>query len=141
MKLKNWTDRTVLNKFLPISKKVSELFRSPNIVLATKSSSLVQLCSFLVGRLHISQHWWPNKQNGLNEPFWTSFYLYPKSIRARWGLTFSIIEHCFGHQIVNFSTIVLIFDGYALLQPLLAMSLKNWTERTVLDKFLPISKK
>ena len=36
-----------------------------------------------------------------------------KSIRARWGLTFSVTEHCFGHQIVNFRRIVLIFDGQA----------------------------
>ena len=36
-----------------------------------------------------------------------------KSIRARWGSTFSITEHCFEHEIVNFSPIVLIFGGYA----------------------------
>ena len=44
--LKNRTDRTNLDKFLTSSKKVSELFLSPNIVLVTKSSILVQLCSF-----------------------------------------------------------------------------------------------
>ena len=44
------------------------------------------------------------------------FYLFPeKSIRARRGLTYSITEHCFGHQIVNFSRIVLIYDGQASL--------------------------
>ena len=47
----------------------------------------------------------------LNEPLWTCFYLFPKIIRARSGLTFSITEHCFGHQIVNFGPIVLIFGG------------------------------
>ena len=102
MKLKSWSHRTVLDKFLPIYKKVSELFRSPNIVLVTKSSNLVQLCWFLVDKLQISPHWGWNKQNALNDPFWTSFYLLPESIHARWGLTFSITEHCFGHQIVNF---------------------------------------
>ena len=56
MKLKNWTERTILDMFLPISKK---------------------------------------------------------SIRVRWGLTFSITEHCFGHQIVNLNPIVLSFGGYA----------------------------
>ena len=40
-------------------------------------------------------------------------YLFPKSIGARWGLNFSITEHCFGNQIVNFSQIVLIFGGQA----------------------------
>ena len=53
--IKNWTERTILDKFLPISKK---------------------------------------------------------SIR-----TFSITEHGFGHQIVNFSSIVHIFGGQAPLLP------------------------
>ena len=34
-------------------------------------------------------------------------------IRARWGLTFSITEQCFGHQIVTFGRIVLNFGGQA----------------------------
>ena len=56
MKTNSWTERTIFDQFLPISKK---------------------------------------------------------SIRARWLLTFSITEHCFGHQIVNLGPIVLIFGGYA----------------------------
>ena len=36
-----------------------------------------------------------------------------KSILARWGLTFSITEQCFGHQMVNISQIVLIYGGQA----------------------------
>ena len=64
------------------------------------------------------------------------FTYFPKSIR-----TFSITEHCCCHQIVNCCTIVLIFGGYALLQPYLAMNKKKWTKRTILDKFLPISQK
>ena len=92
-------------------KKVSELFPSPNIVLVTESSILVQLCSFLLDRLHFGHYGGWNEKIGLSELFWTSFQLFPKSIRARWVLTFSITEHCFGHQIVNFSPIVLIFGG------------------------------
>ena len=42
---------------------------------------------------------------------------FTKSIRARWGLIFSITEHCFGHQIVNFSMIWLIFCEQAPLEP------------------------
>ena len=36
-----------------------------------------------------------------------------KTDRTRWGLIFSITEHCFGHQIVNFSPIKLNIGGYA----------------------------
>ena len=36
-----------------------------------------------------------------------------KTDHTQWGLTFSITEHCFGHQIVNFSPIKLIIGGYA----------------------------
>ena len=43
------------------------------------------------------------------------FNYFQKSIRARWGLTFSITEHCFEHEIVNFSPIVLSIGGYASL--------------------------
>ena len=59
-------------------KKVSEIFRSPNIVLVTKSSILVQLCLFLLDRLHFSHYWGWSKNIGLNESFWTSFYQFPK---------------------------------------------------------------
>ena len=36
-----------------------------------------------------------------------------KSIRARWGLSFSITEQYFGQQIVNFCPIVLFYGGQA----------------------------
>ena len=52
-------------------------------------------------------------KNRLNEPLWTRFTYFQKSIRARWGLTFSITGQCFGHRIVNFSPIVLISGGQA----------------------------
>ena len=48
-------------------------------------------------------------ENGLNEPSWKNFTYFQKSIHARWGLKFSITEQCFGHQIINFNRIVLIF--------------------------------
>ena len=116
IKLKIPTDRTTLDKFLPISKKVSELFLSPNIVfpspnivLVTKSSILVQLCSFLVGSLQFSHNWgWDNKKMDWANHFELVFTYFQKSIR-----NFSITEHCFGHQIVNFSPIVLIFGVQA----------------------------
>ena len=50
-KLEVRTDGTNLDKFLLISKKLSEIFLSPNIVLVTQLSILVQLCSSLVDRL------------------------------------------------------------------------------------------
>ena len=43
-------------------KKVSKLFRSANMVLVIKSSTLVQMCSFFVGRLHFSVNWGWNKK-------------------------------------------------------------------------------
>ena len=83
-----WNKKNGLNEpfwtsFLPISKKLSaldeaQLFRSPNIVLDTKSSILVQWCSFLIGMLYFSHNWRWNYKIGLTGPFWTSFYLFPK---------------------------------------------------------------
>ena len=171
---KNGLTEPIWTSFYLFPKKVSELFPSPNNVLVIKSSVLVQLCSFLVAMLQFSHNWWWNEKNGLNKPFWTSFYLFPKkyprsmrlnffdhrtlfwtpnlqfisicahfwcagsnlaiirdkirkldwgnhfgqgfnylqkSIRARWGLTFSITEHCFGHQNIIF-TLAIIGDEF-----------------------------
>ena len=141
IKLKIRTDRTNFDKFLPISKKVSELFLSPNIVLVTKSSILVQLCSFLVCRLQFSHNWDWNKKIDWAHHFGQVFNYFQKSIRARWGLTFLITEHCFGHEIFNFRPIMLVFGGYAPLSPQFVIKLKIRTDRTNFDKFLPISKK
>ena len=137
--IKNWTERTILDKFLPISqkkypnffdyrtwfwspnrqfwsncaqflwagstlaiirgeikkldwanpfgqsftyfqKKLSELFRSPNIVLDTKSSILVQLFSFLVGSLHFSHNWGGNKKLDWANHFGQSFTYFQKKL-------------------------------------------------------------
>ena len=85
-----WNKKTGLSEpvwtsFYLFPKKVSELFRSPNIVLDTQSSILVKLRTFLVDTLHCSPNWVWNKKIGLSEPFWLSFYLfqkkYPRSMR------------------------------------------------------------
>ena len=81
------------------------------------------------------------KKSGTANHFGQVFTNFQKSIRARWGLTFSITELCFGHQIVNFSPKWLIFCGHAPLEPYLGLKQKNLAQRTILDKFLPISKK
>ena len=91
--------------FIYFQKKVSEIFRSLIIVLVTKSSILDQLCSFWVGRLQFSQNWGWNKKMEWANYFSQVFNYFQKSIRARWGLTSSITEHCFGHQIVNLAII------------------------------------
>ena len=42
---------------------------------------------------------------------------FQKIVRARWGLTFSNTELCFGQQIVNYGLIWFIFCGQAPLEP------------------------
>ena len=65
------------------------------MVLITKLSILVQMCSFFVGRLHFSLNWRWNKKLDSANHFGQVFTYIQKNIRARWGLTFSITEHCF----------------------------------------------
>ena len=66
--------------FTYFQKKLSELFRSPNIVLDTKSSILDQLCSFLVGSLHFSHNWGGNKKLDWANHFGQSFTYFQKKL-------------------------------------------------------------
>ena len=65
---------------------------------------------------------------------------FKKIIRARSGWTFSITKHCFGHQIVNFSRICVNLMGRLHISHKRGL-IKNWTERTTLDKFYLFPKK
>ena len=106
-----WTSFTYFQKKYPRSMRLNffnhrTLFWSPNRQFQS----------------NCAHFWWTGSTlaiigdritNGLNEPLWTSFIYFQKKYPPRWGSTFSISEHCFGHQIVNFNRIVLIFGGQA----------------------------
>ena len=63
-----------------------------------------------------------------------------KSIRARWGLTFSITEHCFGHQIVNFSGICVNLVGRLTLA-IIGDKIKNGLNEPLWTSFIYFQKK
>ena len=82
------------------------LFWSPN------RQFLSDLAHFFVGKLHLSHSWGQSKKKlGRANHIGTVFTDFQKSVRARWGLTFSNTELCFGHQNVNFCPIWLISCG------------------------------
>ena len=76
-------------------------FEHRTFVLVTKSSIFVRSDSFFVGKLHLSHSWGYSKKIWQASHFGHVFTNFQKSIRARWGLTFSNNELCFGQQIVN----------------------------------------
>ena len=112
---KNWAYRTILDTFLPIFQKSIRarwgltffdnrtLFWSPNRQFLSDLAHFLWACSTwaIVGD--------KMKKLGRANHFGHVFTDFQKSIRARWGLTFSNIELCFGQQIVNFGLIWFIF--------------------------------
>ena len=110
-KIKKWTERTTSDKFYLFPNKVSaldeaQLFRSPIIVLVTKLSISMEFLLVLWAGSTLAII--GNKTKWNERTTLDKFYLFPKSIRARWGLCFSITKHCFGHQNINFSGICVI---------------------------------
>ena len=66
---------------------------------------------------------------------------FQKIIRARWGLTFSKTELCFGHQIVNFRPIWLIFLGKLHLSHIWGWNKKIGQSEPFWTRFYRFSKK
>ena len=118
-KIKKMTERNTVDKFYLFPKK-----KYPRSMRLNFFNHQTMFCSpnrqFQSNCAHF---WWAGSTLAIvvdkikkwtEQATFDKFYLFPgKSIRARWGSTSSITEHCFGHQIVNFIRIVLIFVGQA----------------------------
>ena len=116
-KIKKLLERTTLDKFYLFPKKRPRsmrlnffnhqtLFWSPNRQF--QSNSAFWLPGSTLARVvdKIKKMDWTND-------FGQVLSISRKSIRVRSGLTFLIIEHCFGHQVVNLSRIKLLVGGQA----------------------------
>ena len=130
-----WTSFQLFPKKYPRSMSLN--FFDHRYCFDTKSSILVQLCSFLVAMLFFSYNWLWIEKIGPKEPFWTSSYLFPKKVSElfRSPNIVLVTKSSILVQLCSFLVYRLHFSHYW------GWIEKNWTERTILDNFSIISKK